>query len=110
MQPSSVSVRRLALSMLFASSISCSRPCPKAPQHPCPACPPATITVSPDRPPCVLPSWPSKPLMGGVPELGPDHKETGNVTITRDGLGELARFVAGAVKWAEAATLCLEAR
>lgn len=95
--------------MLLASSTGCSRSCPKQPVKPCPSCPPATVTISPEPPPCDLPAWPAKPVMGGVPEVK-DGKETGRVLITRDGLAELGRYVAGALAWADAAGLCLGAR
>lgn len=45
--------------------------------------------------------------MGGVPEMK-DGAETGNVLITRDGLAELGRYVAGALTWAETAAECLK--
>lgn len=44
--------------------------------------------------------------MGGVPEVV-DGAETGRVLITRDGLAELGRYVAGALAWADAAAECL---
>lgn len=96
----------LISTLLSASSISCSSTCQEArPQQPCP---PAEIVVNPKRPPCVLPHWPAPPVIGGIKERDADGKETGRLLVTRDGLAELGRFVAGAIEWAETAGECLE--
>lgn len=59
-----------------------------------------------DRPPCDLPAWPAKPVIGGVPEVV-DGKQTGRVFVTPDGFAEIGRYVAGALAWAEKAGECL---
>lgn len=80
--------------LLLASCCAKPRPCPV------PVTPPPRVIVQP-RPPCLLPSWPQPPTMGGVPE-----GET--VVVTRDGIAELGRWAAGVKLWAATAAACLD--
>lgn len=92
----------LTLAMLLASSTSCFR------SHSCPTCPPLRdppppITVEAARPPCNLPPLPQPATLGGVPDGD-------RVIVTKDGLGQLAVYLAGVRAWIGAAAICLEVK
>lgn len=94
--------RHAAIIALLALLASCSR----RPAAACPATiqvqaarPPATIVVTPEPAPCVLPAWPRPPALGGIPHG--DHLDT-----YPDGLAEIARFVAGVTAYYDANERC----
>lgn len=73
-----------------------------------------------DRLPCTLPPIPQPVVIGGVPDGC--HRDDGSLclpeasgcvcdrwTITKDGLGALAGYLAGINDWVTAARGCLEA-
>ena len=84
---------------LLLSTISCGHHCPACPTLPRPA---PEVVIQP-RPPCHLPPLPQPATLGGVPNAD------GTVTVTKDGLGELARYLLGVRQWIAAAQICLDA-